>query len=321
MVYIGHRSRAKDGRFLNLEQLILDIGKPGCEDLRDRIFAVVSLAVDCIGKEDQIVDYRLNLPMLFFGLIAFCKPKEPSTFAAVLQDILYVTSRDLIDQANKFALSNMEEDKRNGLIGSFIQNAATTILGNAVISEDPLPEREAVSLFRQLTPFKGTKKPSDFLNKAFVSLIWSNIGGQMLDPVLFPPEYSLYFIGGTPKGLVFRRSLAGSIYDGMALLTDKGWKRHEPKKLFEITGSNKDSRYGPVLFAIRILSPELDSSTRAGVRKGAAESPKGPAREYAKQHVDSVVAIIAELTAYVDPLCLVSIRMVVEGFCCIFEKI
>lgn len=38
-VFTGHRNKAESGQFHHLEQLLLNIGKPECSDIRDRIFA------------------------------------------------------------------------------------------------------------------------------------------------------------------------------------------------------------------------------------------------------------------------------------------
>ena len=53
-----------------------------CYDIRDRIFSVLSLASEFEGRESEIADYSLDVPHLFLGLLAFCKPDATATFAA-----------------------------------------------------------------------------------------------------------------------------------------------------------------------------------------------------------------------------------------------
>jgi hypothetical protein len=107
----------------------------------------------------------LRSQWFFFWLIAFCKPKKPTDLAIALQDILQVTSRQLDEVFASVALA--KEKENIGVIGRFFQDAATAILGNAIMVEDekgsnaavPYLEREANSEFI-LRVFRGEKIPA-----------------------------------------------------------------------------------------------------------------------------------------------------------------
>lgn len=94
--FFFHRLKMKTEKPKTLESLLCKYGMSKCSDLRDRVFALISLSSDCIGFEKQLVDYSIERPMLFFAVLAHCAPADPSTLASQLQDILQVRRHNLI---------------------------------------------------------------------------------------------------------------------------------------------------------------------------------------------------------------------------------
>jgi hypothetical protein len=81
-----------------------------CYDIRDRIFSVLSLTSEFEGRESEIADYSLDVPHLFLGLLAFCKPDATATFASYLQDTLQARFRHLLLVWNELVLEAQNVD-------------------------------------------------------------------------------------------------------------------------------------------------------------------------------------------------------------------
>jgi hypothetical protein len=75
-------------------------GRLYCHDFRDRIFSFVSLASDCVGLEEVIVDYEAEMWELFFGLLEIFRPRLLVSFACALHNVLEVPSVVLIEHFN-----------------------------------------------------------------------------------------------------------------------------------------------------------------------------------------------------------------------------
>ena len=59
-------------------------------DVRDRVFALLSLASDCQGKESELIDYSLSRLVLFFAFLAYFKPANITRIAAAFYEALLV---------------------------------------------------------------------------------------------------------------------------------------------------------------------------------------------------------------------------------------
>jgi hypothetical protein len=94
--FFFHRAKLNNEKPKTLESLLRKYGMSKFSDLRDRVFALLSLSSDCIGFEKQLVDYTIERPMLFFAVLAHCAPADPTTLASQMQDILQVRRHDLI---------------------------------------------------------------------------------------------------------------------------------------------------------------------------------------------------------------------------------
>jgi hypothetical protein len=75
-------------------------GRLYCHDFRDRIFSFVSIASDCVGLEEVIVDYEAEMWELFFGLLEIFRPRPLVSFACALHNVLEVPSAVLIEHFN-----------------------------------------------------------------------------------------------------------------------------------------------------------------------------------------------------------------------------
>lgn len=86
----GHRNGEKLASLLqaNLHAM--------CRNPRDRVFSLLSLASDCIGREKDLVDYAIAIPDLFLAVLNFCQPKRVVHFASLLQTALHISMLDLV---------------------------------------------------------------------------------------------------------------------------------------------------------------------------------------------------------------------------------
>jgi len=79
-----------------LEGLLYRYCNAESTDVRDRVFALVSLASDCEGKEKEIIDYSLSSPALFFALLAYFEPTDVAKLATTLEYILVLCTAELL---------------------------------------------------------------------------------------------------------------------------------------------------------------------------------------------------------------------------------
>jgi hypothetical protein len=87
--------RTTKGERETLEQLLHRYANSECSNRLDRVFALLSMASDCMGMESRLVDYELSPSTLFFALIAHFEPSNVSSFATILQDVLDVRRVEL----------------------------------------------------------------------------------------------------------------------------------------------------------------------------------------------------------------------------------
>lgn len=90
-----HRRDLNEGNLKTLQTLLFDYRMSLCIDVRDRVFALLSLASDCAGMEIKLADYTLDPPTLFFALVAHLQPEMIGELTMVLQDALQVSRIEL----------------------------------------------------------------------------------------------------------------------------------------------------------------------------------------------------------------------------------
>ena len=90
-----HRTTNRNGERETLEQLLHRYANSECSNRLDRVFALLSMASDCMGMESRLVDYGLSPSALFFALIAHFEPSNVLSFATILQDVLDVRRVEL----------------------------------------------------------------------------------------------------------------------------------------------------------------------------------------------------------------------------------
>lgn len=90
-----------------LESLIRTYKECECSDRRDRVFALLALAIDCASGQGIQADYALPRLELLVKILDFCKPDDPVDFISLL---LQAFTRDEGDKAWRSAW--MEWDTR-----------------------------------------------------------------------------------------------------------------------------------------------------------------------------------------------------------------
>jgi hypothetical protein len=96
-----HRNRVQDGKRDTLVDLLSQYSNLESTDVRDRVFALFSLASDCQGSISELVDYSIDTPALFFGLLAQLKPWNILEFAGKIQEALRVPQTRILEYSNK----------------------------------------------------------------------------------------------------------------------------------------------------------------------------------------------------------------------------
>jgi hypothetical protein len=90
-----HRYAQHKGKSETLLELMTRYTNTECLHIRDRVFALYSMAADCQERGSSIIDYSISIPALFFTLLAHFKPSDVLAFAAVLQETLNVRTVQL----------------------------------------------------------------------------------------------------------------------------------------------------------------------------------------------------------------------------------
>jgi Heterokaryon incompatibility protein (HET) len=92
-----------------LVELLFQYQEPKCHDVRDRIFALLSLASDCSPRAGLSANYALDRASLFFEVMSFCRARNTLQFGVLLQNILEIEpgrpprawARALVEQAQQ----------------------------------------------------------------------------------------------------------------------------------------------------------------------------------------------------------------------------
>lgn len=77
-----------------LESLIRKYCRSECADRRDRVFALLSLACDCVLGQTFQADYSLPRLELLVKLLRFCRPDEPIGFVSIVFRMLQKAEGD-----------------------------------------------------------------------------------------------------------------------------------------------------------------------------------------------------------------------------------
>jgi hypothetical protein len=109
-----HRAQLENGESQTLEELLDRYLNTDATDPRDRIYAFLSLASDCEGRESGITDYNLSHPALFFALLAHLKPAHPAKLATILQEALLVRRVQLMKFWNDVPEESGHDSTFNG---------------------------------------------------------------------------------------------------------------------------------------------------------------------------------------------------------------
>ncbi|KAK4225582.1 heterokaryon incompatibility protein-domain-containing protein [Podospora fimiseda] len=97
-----HRiNRVDHGREEPFELVFQRFWRSSCTDPRDRIFSILSLAADTQGIEHRPADYSLDLPALFFAIIAPVEPRDLLSFTTTLHEALGVHRSQLVEYWEK----------------------------------------------------------------------------------------------------------------------------------------------------------------------------------------------------------------------------
>ena len=94
MMY-NHITTHREGKPKTLMELMTRYSNTECLHIRDKVFALYSMAADCQEPGSSIIDYSISIPALFFTLLAHFKPSDVLSFAANLQDTLSVRTVQL----------------------------------------------------------------------------------------------------------------------------------------------------------------------------------------------------------------------------------
>lgn len=111
-----HRSKVRKGELSTLVELLERYRNTEATDVRDRVFALLSLASDCQGKEKVLVDYNSSRPALYFAFLAYFKPTNITRMAAALQEVLRVRRIQLMEFWQSVTLDSYK--KTNSLMES-----------------------------------------------------------------------------------------------------------------------------------------------------------------------------------------------------------
>ena len=73
-----------------LVELLFQYQDSKCHDVRDKVFALLSLASDCTSESAIRADYGWDPIRLFFEVMSFCQPRNTTQFAVLLQNLLEI---------------------------------------------------------------------------------------------------------------------------------------------------------------------------------------------------------------------------------------
>ncbi|KAK4162829.1 heterokaryon incompatibility protein-domain-containing protein [Cladorrhinum sp. PSN259] len=112
-----HRSERREGKSETLKELMDRYSNTECARVRDRVFALYSLAADCQDPESttSVIDYDISIPALFFALLAHFRPPDILGFSATLQNVLNVREVRLQEYWDKASIREIRGNKPTGV--------------------------------------------------------------------------------------------------------------------------------------------------------------------------------------------------------------
>lgn len=166
-----------------LEVLLENYGNAACLDLRDRVYALLSLAKDCTTDHSFPINYDENEFILFFRTLIFCQPKNPFKFASYLVSVLSIDKTHL----QEYIRSRSREIEEKRLImsisayyfGTASEISISATVDNGISGWKHVRKRRVL---RKLTP-RGT------------------IGEDTTPPEPSLSDINLYQIEGSPIGM------------------------------------------------------------------------------------------------------------------------
>jgi hypothetical protein len=90
------------GESRTMIRLLLNHGDSKCADIRDRVFSILAIASDCVNLQREMVDYTLELPVLFLGLRYFRDKVTALGALCSLQSVLKVNFHKFIQPGKEF---------------------------------------------------------------------------------------------------------------------------------------------------------------------------------------------------------------------------
>lgn len=298
--FFFHRTKLNDEKPKTLESLLRKYGMSKCSDLRDRVFALLSLSSDCIGFEKQLVDYTIERPMLFFAVLAHCAPADPSTLASQMQDILQVRRHDLTRLWYQIGdLSAGYYDPSDSHLKTIAMNYVRQVHDYGNSGDFCHGLRLSTAEADRPTPFDTRTRESQFVGQSHQLLpdaLKGNLG-------IFTSEDLKYFaIEDYDLGLMFRPTLFGYVYECCALKRSGGCQPIKANLEFF-----QDSTLRRMLALIREEDDEVawDGSwirTMIGLKSGEKRLPD----------VESLCSLLDRLSQN-RVLCLIECRFIVTG--------
>lgn len=96
------RNNLLSGQPITLKTLLWKHGMALCQDPRDRVFALLSLASDCNDQLKNMADYTLDLPTLFLGLGCSGEDRNTVGFLHHLQRLFRVNFHNFFQPGSRF---------------------------------------------------------------------------------------------------------------------------------------------------------------------------------------------------------------------------
>lgn len=98
---IKNRNAIQNGKLPSLPKLLASNPAMQCTDDRDRIFSLLAITSDCVHMQHDMVDYALDLSVLYLGLMYLYKD-DVSGSVTILQNILKLNCHKLIQPGEEF---------------------------------------------------------------------------------------------------------------------------------------------------------------------------------------------------------------------------
>jgi hypothetical protein len=106
----GSDVASEESEPLTLQTLVKAYGMSKASDIRDRIYALISLASDCRDKPDALrPDYDLSCHELFFKVLSFCRAELSYDFRLLLRGVLEINKEQISELAIDSVTKKMSE--------------------------------------------------------------------------------------------------------------------------------------------------------------------------------------------------------------------